>query len=108
MITATQAASGNFTGASATGNLVVSKGSQTITFNPSATNNYVANGIITFPTTASSGLTISYTSSNTNVLTVSGAIATMKAKGTVNVTASQSGNPNFNAASPVVRPITLK
>jgi hypothetical protein len=109
VITANQAGNANYAAAPAvTRSVTVNKGSQTISFNPPATNTYVANGTLSFPTTASSGLTIVYTSSNTNVLTVSGATATMKAKGTVNVTASQSGNTNFNAATPVIRTITLR
>ena len=109
VITANQAGNANYAAAPAvTRSVTVNKGSQTITFNPPATNTYVANGTLSFPTTASSGLTIAYTSSNTNVLTVFGATATMKAKGTVNVTASQSGNTNFNAATPVIRTITLR
>jgi formylglycine-generating enzyme required for sulfatase activity len=109
VITANQGGNANFAAAPAvTRSVTVNKGSQIITFNPRATNTYVVNGTLSFPTTASSGLTIAYTSSNTNILTVSRAIATMKAKGTVNVTASQSGNTNFNAATPVIRTITLR
>jgi hypothetical protein len=109
VITANQAGNANYAAATAvTRSVTVNKGSQTISFNPPATNTYVANGTLSFPTTASSGLTIAYSSSNTNVLTVSGATATMKAKGTVNVTASQSGNTNFNASTPVIRTITLR
>jgi sugar lactone lactonase YvrE len=109
VITANQGGNANFAAAPAvTRSVTVNKGSQTITFTPPATNTFVMNGTLSFPTTASSGLTIAYTSSNTNILTVSRAIATMKAKGTVNVTASQSGNTNFNAATPVIRTITLR
>ena len=109
VITANQGGNANFAAAPAvTRSVTVSKGSQTITFTPPATNTYVMNGTLSFPITASSGLTIAYTSSNTNILTVSRAIATMKAKGTVNVTASQSGNTNYNAASNVVRTIVIR
>jgi hypothetical protein len=108
VITATQAASGNFTGASATGNLVVSKGSQTITFTLPSTNTFTSNGLIPLTGTASSGLGVTYSSGNTNYLTIAGTNAVMKSKGTTTVTASQSGNGNYNAATSVVRTITLK
>ena len=106
---ATQAGSNNYLAAtSVTNSFVIGKGIQTITFNPAATNTFRLNGTISLTSTDSAGLPVSYSSDNLGVLTISGATATMKSKGTANVTASQVGNANYNAASPVIKPITLK
>lgn len=52
--------------------------------------------------TASSGLTISYTSATTGICTVtSGGTISFVAGGTCTITASQAGNPNYAAATPV-------
>ncbi len=57
--------------------------------------------------TASSGLLVSYASSNTSVATiVSGQIHIVEA-GTSNITASQAGNSAYNAAPSVVRQLTV-
>ena len=106
---ATQAGSNNYLAAtSVTNSFVIGKGNQTITFNPTATNTFRLNGTIALTSTDSAGLPVSYSSDNLSVLTISGATATMKSKGTANVTASQGGNTNYNAAAPVIKPITLK
>jgi hypothetical protein len=105
---ATQAGSNNYLAAtSVTNTFVISKGSQTITFNPTATNTFRTNGTIALTSTDSAGLVVSYASDNANVLSIAGATATMKAKGTANVTASQAGNTNYNSATSVTKPITL-
>jgi hypothetical protein len=48
--------------------------------------------------TASSGLAVSYTSSNPFVATVSGSTVHIVAAGTTSITASQAGNDDYNAA----------
>ncbi len=53
--------------------------------------------------TASSGLAVTYESSDTNVATVSGSTLTIVSSGTTVITASQAGNSNYNAATPVVQ-----
>ncbi len=106
---ATQAGSNNYLAATpVTNSFVISKASQTITFNPTATNTFRTNATIALNATDSAGLPVSYSSDNQSVLTISGATATMKSKGTVNVTASQAGNTNYSAATSVTKPITLK
>lgn len=67
---------------------------------------------ITLNGTASSGLTVSYASSNTAVATVSGNVLTIVGAGSVTITASQAGDATYAAATPVdqyliVNPITL-
>jgi hypothetical protein len=88
--------------------LAALKQSQAITFTLPTTNTFILNGIIPLAGTSSSGLMITYSSSNTNVLTISGSIAWMKAKGSCTITASQTGNILYSPASSVVVPVTLK
>jgi formylglycine-generating enzyme required for sulfatase activity len=108
VITATQVATPNYLGSSTNANLVVTKASQTITFTLPATNTFTSNGLIPLAGKASSGLGITYTSAKTNILTISGTNAVIKGRGTNMVTASQSGNGNYNAATNVVRTIVIK
>ncbi|MEI6143355.1 MAG: LamG-like jellyroll fold domain-containing protein, partial [Mariniphaga sp.] len=56
---------------------------------------------------ASSGLTVSFASDNTSVATVSGNTVTIVGVGTTNITASQAGDANFNAASDYVRQLVV-
>ena len=56
---------------------------------------------------ASSGLPVSYNSSNLAVLTVSGATATVAGAGGTVVTATQPGNGNYLAALPVSQPLAV-
>ncbi|MBT1698783.1 T9SS type A sorting domain-containing protein [Fulvivirgaceae bacterium PWU4] len=60
------------------------------------------------PLKASSGLAIQYASSNTAVATVSGNTVTIKGIGTTDITASQPGDAGYNAATPVLRQLTVK
>jgi len=82
------------------------KQNQTITFNPLANKTY---GDAAFPlgATSSSGLTVSYSSSNTNVATVSGNTLTIVGAGSTTITASQAGNDNYNAATSVDQAFTV-
>ena len=57
--------------------------------------------------TATSGLTISYASSNTAVATISGSTVTIVGPGTTTITASQAGDANWNAASNVTQALTV-
>ncbi|MCU0608547.1 MAG: ice-binding family protein [Chitinispirillaceae bacterium] len=57
--------------------------------------------------TASSGLPVSYTLSNTTVATISGDTITILGVGTDTITASQAGNENYSAAVPVKRVLTV-
>ena len=57
--------------------------------------------------TTNSGLAVSYTSSNPNVASVSGSTVTILSAGTTTITATQIGNSNYNAATPVARTLTV-
>ncbi|MGB3779307.1 MAG: T9SS type A sorting domain-containing protein [Tunicatimonas sp.] len=57
--------------------------------------------------TASSGLPVSYTSSDETVATVSGTEVTIVGTGTTTITASQLGDETYAAAEPVARPLTI-
>jgi gliding motility-associated-like protein len=57
--------------------------------------------------TASSELNVLYTSSNTDVATVSGNVITIVGAGTSTITASQSGNSSYNAAANVLKTLTV-
>ena len=57
--------------------------------------------------TASSGLPVSYSSSNHSVATVSGNTVTIVGVGTTTITASQAGDDNFPAAEPVSQALTV-
>jgi predicted RNA-binding protein with TRAM domain len=86
-----------------TGN--ITQATQTITFNALANVNAgTTNGLTA---TASSGLTISYTSSNTNVASISGTNAIANAAGVTTITASQAGNSNYSAATPVSQTLNV-
>ena len=70
---------------------------QTITFGSLSSATY-GGSHITLTGTASSGLSISYASSNTAVATVSGSTVTIVGAGSTNITASQVGNSTYAAA----------
>jgi MBG domain/Passenger-associated-transport-repeat len=83
----------------------VTKASQSIAFTLPSTVAYRPGGIIPLGGTATSALPLTYKSSNTKVLSVSGGTAAIQGRGTVTITASQSGNSNYNAAAQV--PVTI-
>ncbi len=57
--------------------------------------------------TASSGLTVSFSSTTTNVCTVSGNVVSLVSAGSCSITASQGGNSNYAAASSVLRSFSV-
>ena len=74
--------------------------SQTITFG-SLTNQTLGTAPFTLSATASSGLSVSFASTTTSVCTVSGTTATLVAAGTCTIQATQAGNANYSAATPI-------
>jgi hypothetical protein len=80
--------------------LVVNQAPQTITFNPLPAR-MVGDPAFTLAATASSGLPVSYASSNPAVASVSGSTVTIVSAGATVITASQPGNSNYLAATPV-------
>lgn len=106
-ITAYHSGSNTHIPVSATQDLTVIKGNQTITFDPLPQKTL---GDAAFPltATASSGLTLSYTSSNEDVATISGNTVTLVGPGTTTIAASQPGNVNYNPAADVQQTLTVK
>jgi alpha-tubulin suppressor-like RCC1 family protein len=96
----------NFSSAFTAASAVVAKQSQTITFEALPSKTF---GDSNFVLTATSdrSLTVSYSSSNTSVCTISGATLTISGAGSCDVTASQAGNAGTLAASEVVRTLTV-
>ena len=86
--------------------MTVSKASQTITF-PSLPTKVAGNADFSPGATASSGLTVSYTSSNTAVATIVSNQIHIVGAGTSTITASQAGNTNYNAATSVAKTLTV-
>jgi len=83
------------------------KSSQTITFSAFADK---ALGVADFDpaATASSGLTVTYTSSNTSVATIVNGMIHVLGAGTSTITAAQAGNTDYTAAPSITRILTVK
>ena len=80
----------------------VSMGAQTITFGP-LSNQTPGSTPPPLSATVNSGLTIMYVSNTTTVCTVSGVNVKLLMNGTCSITASQGGNMDWAAATPVTR-----
>jgi hypothetical protein len=79
-----------------TGDITIA--SQTITFNTPIPAKLTTDAPFTVTATASSGLTVAFSSSNTSVATVLGSTVTIVGAGTATIYATQSGDGNYNAA----------
>lgn len=92
------------TSTSSTTNTTVAPAAQTITFKmaPTAT----SGASVTLSGTSSSGLPLTYTVTS-GPATVSGTTLTYTGTGTVQVMASQAGNANYTAATPVTDTVTV-
>jgi hypothetical protein len=86
--------------------VTVYKANQTITFG-ALTNKTTTDLPFNLTATASSGLTVSYSSSNTSVATVVGSTVTIVGAGQTTITASQAGDGNYNAATGVDQSLTV-
>jgi hypothetical protein len=100
------ATNGSGTSAPATLNFTIAQGSQTITFGALPVKTTTDPDFV-LTATVNSPLTITYTSSNPAVATVSGNTVHIVGAGTTNITASQAGNANYSAAADVVQPLTV-
>jgi hypothetical protein len=85
--------------------LTVNAEPQTITFN--APGNQTVGTPLTLSATASSGLTVTFTSQTTSVCAVSGTTVTFVTAGTCTIQASQAGSGSWAAAIPVSRSFTV-
>lgn len=107
-VIATVAESSNYTAASSSAySFTIGKGSQTITGLPTAVTKIYGDADYALSATASSGLTVTYTSSNTDVATVTGNTVKIVGAGNSTITAHQIGNDNFNAATDVNQALTV-
>lgn len=100
------ASNGGGTSPAATITITIGQASQTITFGALASKVY-GDTAFALTATASSGLTVSYTSSNTAVATVSGNTVTIVGVGSTTITASQAGDANYTAATSVNQTLTV-
>ncbi|MDR0613164.1 MAG: hypothetical protein LBG45_06780, partial [Dysgonamonadaceae bacterium] len=106
-ITASQAGNDSFEAApNVTVTLTVSKQSQSIT-GLAALTKMLSDAPFELSAVASSGLAVSYTSSDATVATVSGSTVTLTGAGTTVITASQAGNDSFAAAPNVTATLTV-
>ena len=105
-ITASQAGNANYNAATSVDQVISVKQGQTITFGALAAKNF-GDAAFNLSATASSSLAVTYSSSNTSVATVSGNTVTLVGAGSSVITASQSGNGTFNAASNVAQTLTV-
>jgi hypothetical protein len=106
-ITAKQAGNSNYNPAvDVTQSLIVNKASQTITFT-SLANKTFGDAPFTLSGTSSSGLAVTYTSSNTSVATVASGTITIVGVGTITIVAKQTGNDNYNPAIDVTQSLTV-
>jgi hypothetical protein len=88
------------------GQLSIVKASQSISF-AEIDDKFLGDGSFTLSATTSSGLPVSYSSSDASMASVSGNVVTMHTTGTVAITASQAGDGNYHAATPVGQTFTI-
>ncbi len=102
-IQATQAGNTNYAAApSVTQSFQVTQASQTITF-AALSNRVYGSGTFTVSATATSGLAVSFASTTKTICTVSGATVTLVAAGQCTIQATQTGNTDYAAATPVTQ-----
>jgi cyclophilin family peptidyl-prolyl cis-trans isomerase len=108
VITATQQGNQNYAAAKPVARLVtIQKASQVISFTQPATPQaYAANGTFSLNASAADGA-VTFSSSNNNVISVSGSTATIKGVGMAVITATQAGSQNYTAAKAVTRLIKI-
>ncbi|MDH7795483.1 MULTISPECIES: Ig-like domain repeat protein [unclassified Beijerinckia] len=106
-ITAAQAGNGNFAAATpVTQSFTITAGVNTITF-PALANTPFTSPPPALTASASSALAIIYSSTTSAVCTVSGSAIAFVAAGSCSITASQPGNGNFAAATPVTQSFSV-
>lgn len=108
-ITASQGGNANYNPASDVVQVLVvnsAKQSQTITFEPIPEKTF-GDGLFSLSATATSGLAVTYNSSDASVATIAGSEVTIVGAGTATITASQSGDDDFHAASDVEQVLTV-
>ncbi len=106
-ITASQAGNANYAAATpVTQSFSVTNGVNAITF-PALPNTPFTSPPPAPAATASSGLPVSYSSTTTGVCTIAGSTISFVSAGTCSITASQAGNANYAAATPVTQSFSV-
>ena len=95
------------TSSPATIDFTIDKGDQSITGLAATATKFTTDVPYSLTATANSGLTVTYASSDTGVATVSGGTVTLVGAGSTTLTASQSGNENWNPAIDVTQTLTV-
>jgi hypothetical protein len=85
---------------------IITKSDQTITFSTLPAKTF-GDASFTLSSTSTSGLPVSFASSDATIASISGNTVTILKTGTVNITASQIGDASFNVAADVVQPLTI-
>jgi hypothetical protein len=95
----------NGTGTSSTVNitLTINKANQTITFTPTLITKAIGDTPVTLTATSTSGLAVSYGTSDSGIASLSGSTLSFVGAGTATITASQAGNVDYNAATSVTQ-----
>lgn len=107
-VNANQAASADYLAATQVQqSFLVTKNDQTITFTSTAPGSATVGGTYNVTATASSGLTVAFSSATPSVCTVSGSTASFVAAGTCTINANQAGNAGFNPAPQVQQSFTV-
>jgi Divergent InlB B-repeat domain/YDG domain/Bacterial Ig-like domain (group 3) len=106
IVKADGAATTNFTAASAQQTVTIAKANQTITFGALG-NKTFGDADFSVSATASSGLTVSFSSQTASVCTVAGTTVHVVTAGTCTIRASQAGDTNYSAAPNVDQSFTI-
>ena len=104
-VTFTPTDTANYTTATGTANVTVSKASQSISFG--AAPSVLTGGTGTVSATASSGLAVTFSSTTPSVCTVSGGTVTGVQAGSCTIAANQAGDANYNAATQATQSFTI-
>ncbi|MGQ3057759.1 MAG: choice-of-anchor D domain-containing protein [Nevskia sp.] len=96
-VSASQAGDAIYSSASGSQSISIGQGSQSISFGAAPSGLKVGDSA-SLNATASSGLTVSFSSNTSGICTVSGSTVTGVSAGTCTVSATQVGNPDYSAA----------
>ena len=105
LVRATVANSADREGATVDATITFQKATQSITFEISPSNFTTSSPPLSMNGVASSQLTVSYTSTQPSVASVNGSTLNFNSNGSAVIEASQPGNDNFEAATPVTATI---
>ena len=107
IITASQAGNETYNSTSVSKTINIAKLGQAIEWNQELDSLTIENEAIELTATATSGLSITYTSSDETVAVVNGNILTIVGLGSATITASQEGDNTYNEAESVEKTITI-